>query len=154
MVFTRKKIQQNEKLRNQLSKSDPDFMKRQSNHIVQIRSRINMAETLLSLHNTIDPIQILYPQVDMHTLEQNIASEVRSEIDSVMTPVETWIQHAVLTAKVSLLILRVPLAMKLANASSARRLDCNFLEPDHRDFSGSIEGLQMTASIKINSHSD
>ena len=48
----------------------------------------------------------------------------------------------------------VELAMKSANASSGRSVDGNVLEPERRYFSGNIEGLQMTASSRINSHTD
>ena len=44
--------------------------------------------------------------------------------------------------------------MKLANASSGRSVNDNVLEPDQRDFSGNIEGLQMMASRRINSRTD
>ena len=54
----------------------------------------------------------------MHTLEQNIVSKVRTEVDKVMTAVKTRVQDAVLTAIESLVFLRVELAMKSANASS------------------------------------
>ena len=41
--------------------------------------------------------------------------------------------------------------MKSSNASSGRRIDGNISEPDQREFSGNIGGLQMTASSKIRS---
>ena len=44
--------------------------------------------------------------------------------------------------------------MKSANAPSGRSVDGNILEPDQRDFLGKIESLRMTASSKINSHTD
>ena len=84
----------------------------------------------------------------MHTLEENIVSKMRSEVDSVMTTVETRVQNVVLTAIENLVIPRVELAMRSANASSGRSVDCYVLELDQGDFSGNIEGLQM------NSHSD
>ena len=59
-----------------------------------------------------------------------------------------------LAAIESLVIPRVELAMRSANASSGRSLDANVLEPDQGDFSGNIEGLQMTASSRINSRTD
>ena len=49
---------------------------------------------------------------------------------------------------------RVELAMKSANSPLGRSVDGNVLEPDRRDFSGKIEGLQITASSRINSHTD
>ena len=52
------------------------------------------------------------------------------------------------------MILRVQLAMKSANASSGRSIDGNVFEPDQRYFSGNIEGLQMTASSRMNLRTD
>ena len=37
---------------------------------------------------------------------------------------------------------------------AARSVDGNVLEPDQRDFVGNIEGLQMTSSSRISSHTD
>ena len=90
----------------------------------------------------------------MHTLEEDIVSKVRCEVDSVMTTVETRIQDTVLAAIKKLNIPRVELAMKSANASAARCVGGNVLEPGHRGFSGSVEGLQMTASSRIPSRTD
>ena len=90
----------------------------------------------------------------MHTVEENIFSKVRSEVVSVMTTVETRLQDAVLTAIENLVIPGVELAMKSANAFSGRSVDGNVLDPDQKDFSENIEGLQMAASSRINSHSD
>ena len=42
-------------------------------------------------NNKNGPIQVHSPQVDMHTLEENTVSKVRSEVDNVMTTVETRI---------------------------------------------------------------
>ena len=44
--------------------------------------------------------------------------------------------------------------MKSVNASSGRGVDSFVLVPDQRDFSEKIESLQMTASSRINSHTD
>ena len=44
--------------------------------------------------------------------------------------------------------------MKSPNAPSGRSVDGNVLEPDQRDFLSNIEGLRMTASSRINSHTD
>ena len=89
--------------------------------------------------------------MDIHTLDKNIASKVRSEVNCAMTKVKTRVQDAVSTAIESLVILKVELAMKSANASSERNLNGNVLEPDHKDFPGNIDGLQMMASSRINS---
>ena len=69
-----------------------------------------------------------------------------------MTMVETTVQDAVLTAIEKLVIPRVELAMKSANASSGRIINGDVLEPDQKDFIGNIKGLQMTASSRINTH--
>ena len=71
-----------------------------------------------------------------------------------MTTVETRHQEAVLTAIENIVVPGVELAMKSDKASSGRSLDGNVLEPDHRDFSGKVEGLQMTTSSRVNSHTD
>ena len=101
-----------------------------------------------------NPTQVKYPHVDEHTLEENIVSKVRSELDNLMKLVETRVRDAVFTAIENSVIPRVQLAMKSANASSGRSVDGNVLEPDQGDFSGNIEGLQMTASTRINSQTD
>ena len=48
----------------------------------------------------------------------------------------------------------VELDMKSANAPLERSIDDNVLESDQRDFLGNIESLRMTASSRINSHTD
>ena len=58
--------------------------------------------------------------MDIHAFEKNFVSKVRSEVDSVMTTVETRVKDAVLTAKENLVVPRVKLAMKSVNASSER----------------------------------
>ena len=68
-----------------------------------------------------------------------------------MTTVEPKVQDAVLIAIEILLIPRMELAMKLANATSERSIDGNVLEAGQRDFSGNVERLQMTASSRIHS---
>ena len=44
--------------------------------------------------------------------------------------------------------------MKSVNASSGRSVDGVVLNPDQRDCSRNVEDLQMTASIRTNSHTD
>ena len=90
----------------------------------------------------------------MHTLDENIVSKVRIEVDNVITTVKTRVQDAVLTAVKNFVIPRLELALKSANASSGRSVDGNVLQPDQSDFSGSIEGQQTTASSRINSRTD
>ena len=107
-----------------------------------------------SSDNTSNPTQFNYPQVDVHTLEENIVNKVRSEVDNVMTSVETRVQDKVLTAIENLVIPKVELVMKSADALSGRSVDGHVLESDQRGFLGNIEGLRMTASSRINSHRD
>ena len=95
-----------------------------------------------------------YQQVDVHTIEENSVSKVRSEVANVLTSVETRVQDAVLTAIEILVIPRVELAMKSANAPSERNVDGIVLEPDQRDFLGKIESLRKTASSRINIYTD
>ena len=90
----------------------------------------------------------------MHTFEENIVSKVRSELDNVMTSVESRFQDAVSTAIKILVIPQVELAMKSANAPSGRSVDGNVLESDQRDTLGKIEGLRTTTSSRMNSHTD
>ena len=87
-------------------------------------------------------------------LRKNIVSKVRSEVDCVMTTVENRVQDAVLTAIENIVIARVELAMKSANACSGLSVDVNVLAPYQRDFLGNIEDLQLTASNRINSRTD
>ena len=142
MVFTRKKEQQNKKLFSQLNERYTGFMIEQSNQDEQIENRDNMLRRGTSLDNASNPAQFNYPQVDVHTLEENIVSKVRSEVDNVMTSVQTRVQNLVFP--------RVELAMKSANAQSERSIDGNVSKPDQRDFLG----LRMTASSKIKSQMD
>ena len=71
-----------------------------------------------------------------------------------MTSVENTVQDVVLTAIESLVIRRMELAMKSANAQSEPSVDGTVFEPDWRDFSGDVEGLRMTTYKGINSHLD
>ena len=71
-----------------------------------------------------------------------------------MTTVETRVQDALLTAIENLAFLRVELAMNSVNASCGHGVGSLVLDPDQRDFSGNLEGLQMTASSRTNSHRD
>ena len=154
MVSTRKKKQLNKKLFSQLNERDTDFMIEQSNRDEQIENRGNMLCKETSSDNASDPAQITYPQVDVHTLEEIFVSKVRSEVDNVMTSVETRVQDAVLTTTEMLVIPERELAMKSANAHPERSVDGNVLEPGQRDNLGKIKGLRMTAPIRINSHRD
>ena len=88
----------------------------------------------------------------MNTLKKIFANKVRCEVNSVVTTVEIRVQ--VLTAKGSLVITRVELAMESVNASSGQCVDGVVLDPDQRVSSGIVEGLQMTASTRINFHTE
>ena len=157
MVSTRKKKQQNKRFLSQLSESNAEFMVVQSKHEAQAKSRTDAADrdtSLKNLKNTKGPKQVKGSEVDVHTLEKNIVNKVRSEVDSVMTTVETRVQDAVMTAMENLVIPTVEFAMKSANALSGNGIGSVVLDPDQRDFSVNIEGLQMTASSRINSQTN
>ena len=95
--FLREKKTENKTFFSQLSERDTDFMIEQSNQEEQTESRDSMICRSASSDNTTSATQLNYPQVDVHTLEENIVSKVRSEVDNVMTSVETKVQDAVLT---------------------------------------------------------
>ena len=61
-----------------------------------------------------------------------------------MKSVKTRIHDAVLTATENMVIPRVELAIKSDIVSSGRGIDSVVLDPDLRDFSGNIEGLQKS----------
>ena len=134
MISTRKKKQHKKRLLSELSESDAAFMTAQNDHGAQSESRANTVGRDAFLNDTNNPTQADNPQVEMQTLEKIIVSKVRSEVDSVMTTVE--------------------LRMKSVNASSGHEVGSVVLDPDQSDFSRNIEGLQMTASSRINSHTD
>ena len=120
-----------------------------SNHDVQSEKRGTVSNIGTSSDKTSNQTQVNSPQVDMHTIEVKIVSKERSEVDNVKTTVETKVLNAVLTAILNLVIPRVELALKTANASSGRSVDGNVNEPDHRVFPDSGEGLQISASSRI-----
>ena len=126
----------------------------QNNQGEQFESRGDMICRGTSSENTINPTQGIFPQVDVHTLEENIVSKVRSQVDNVMTSVETRVQDTVVTAVENLAISRVEWAIKSGNAPSGRSIDGNVLERDQREFLGKIEDLQMAVSNRINSRTD
>ena len=98
MVFTRRQRQQNKMLFSQLGEKDTFFMIGQSNQDEQIESGHNMICRGTSLDHTSNPTQVNYSQRVVRTLEEDIVSEVRSEVDNAMTSVKTRVQDAVLTA--------------------------------------------------------
>ena len=87
-----------------------------------------------SLNNTKDPNRFNGSQVDVHTLVKNLDSKVRTEVDSVMTMVETRVQDAVMIPMEILVFLRVELASKSGNASSGHGVGSVVLDPDQRFF--------------------
>ena len=134
MVSTKKKKQQNKRRFSQLIERDTDFMIGQSNQDEQVEGIDNLICSGTSSNDASNPTQINYPQVDVQTAEESIVSKVGSEVDNVVTSVETRVQDAVVTAIENLVIPRVELAMKSANAYSERSVDGKILEPDQRDF--------------------
>ena len=99
-----------------MSEKDTDFMIGQNNQDEQIESRDNIICRGTSSANVSNATQVNYPQVDLHTLDEDIVSKIRSEVDNVMTSVETGVQDAVLTVIENLVTPRGKLAIKLANA--------------------------------------
>ena len=97
IVSTRKKKQQSERLLSQLSGSDADFIIEQNNHEAQTENKSSANDGDVSLYKANSLNQISGAQVNMHTLEKNNVNKVRSEVDSVMTTVETRVQDAILT---------------------------------------------------------
>ena len=87
-----------------------------------------------SLNDINDPTQVSGSQVDVHILEKNNVSKVRSGVDSVMTTVETKVQNAVLTEIGILVTPRVELAMKSVNASSGQVGGSVVIDPDQGVF--------------------
>ena len=114
MSSTRKTKQQNRRLLRKLGETDADFMIGLSNHETQTGSTTNVADRDTALIDTNDPTQLNSPQVDMHTLEKNIVSKVRSDVDSVVTTVEARVQEAVMTAIENLVIPGVELAYEVS----------------------------------------
>ena len=115
MVCTRKKKWQNKRCFSQLSERDTGFTVGQNNQDEQTESRDNMKCRGLSSDNVSNPTQVNYPQVDAHTLEENIADKRRCEVDNMITSVDTRVPGVVLTAIDFLVTPRVELAMKPAN---------------------------------------
>ena len=90
-----------------MGESDADFMIGQSNQDKEIECRDNKICRGFSSDNISNRFQVNHPQVDVHTLEETIVFKVRSEVDNVITSVETRVQDAVLTAIGNLVIARV-----------------------------------------------
>ena len=112
MFSTRKKKQQIRRPFSPLSERQAIFMVGQSNQNEQTKNRDNMLFRGTSLDYACNPAQNNYPQIDVNTLEENIASKGRREVDNLMTSVETRVQDAVLAAIEIFVIPRVELAIK------------------------------------------
>ena len=97
MFSTRIKRQRNKRLLNFLIESDTDFMMRQNDHGAQIESITIIKEENITFRNANNPAPVSSSQVDVHTLEENLANEVRNEVDNVMTTVKIRVQDAILT---------------------------------------------------------
>ena len=78
MVSIRKEKQQNKNVFSQLKERDTNFMIGQNNEDEPIESRNNMICRSTSSDKVSNPTQVIYPQVDIHTLEEIIVSKVRS----------------------------------------------------------------------------
>ena len=98
VVSTRKKKQQNERLFSQLDESDANFMIGQNFYQAHVGSKTEVVDMGDSSNNMTDPVQINSPNFEEHTLEENIVSKVRSELNKKMAKVETRFQDAVSTA--------------------------------------------------------
>ena len=61
----------------------------QENHEAQAENGANAAHRITFLNNTKDPNQVKSSQADMLAVEENFVSEVRSEVNTVMTTVGT-----------------------------------------------------------------
>ena len=85
MVSTKKKKQQKKTLFSHLIESDVEFVVGQRNHEAQTSNKTNAVDEGTSSNNITGPIHVNSPQVYMHTLEENIVSKVRGEVDNVMT---------------------------------------------------------------------
>ena len=95
LVSTRKKKQRKKRFFSRISERDTDFMVGQSNQDEKTESREHTSRRGTSSGNASELAQINYPQVDVRTLEKNIVSKERSDVDNVMISVETRLQDAV-----------------------------------------------------------
>ena len=150
MISIREKIKQDKRLLSHvINEPDTDFLIGLINHEAQTGDRTNTKEESTALYTRNDATQTDDSQVDMH-----IVHKLHDEVSSVMTTVGARVQDATLTAMESLMIPWVELAINVVNASSGRDADSVMPDPDQRDFSGNIKGLQMTASSRMNSNTD
>ena len=94
IVSTRKKRQQNKKIFSQISDSDTDFVIGRKNLEIQTESRMGRVEESVTSNNSDDSNPVDCSQIVFSILERSFANRVRSEVDSVMTTVETTVQDA------------------------------------------------------------
>ena len=92
MVYTRKKRQQNKSLLGQCSEPGTYFMIEQKNCRAQIGNKTNEVDESITLKSAVNSIQVNYSQMDMHTIGENVVNKERSEVDIVMTTVETRVE--------------------------------------------------------------
>ena len=146
--------QQNKRTFSQLSAADADFINRKGNHEAQTESRANVVDWDNSLNDRIDAAQVNGSKLDMHILERTILGKIRSEVDNVMTTVETRVRDALLIAIGKLILPRIELAMKSFNASYGHEVGSVVLDLDQGDFPSNFEGLQLTTISRKKSHAD
>ena len=89
---------------SQLSEKYIDFMIVQRSQDEQTDSRDNMIYKGTSSDNISNPTQVNYPQVDKLTIKEIVLSKVGSEVENMLTSVETRLQDEVLTALENLVI--------------------------------------------------
>ena len=133
-----------------MSEANTDSMIRQKTPETQFNLRNNTAEEITTLNNANNPIQVKDEQVDLHTFEKNIVKKVLNEVDKVMTSVESKKRDAILTAIENLVKPRAELAMKSVDLSSGRGVHRVVFDADRRDIKRNVEGLLLTAPIKVN----
>ena len=150
-VPTWKTRRQNQKIFSQFYESDTDFMIAQNNYDAPTENRTNTAEENITSICTKNPTQVNDSQLYVHTLERSVVNKVRSEVENVITTIETKVRDAILTAIESLVVPGVELAIKSVNAFYGRDVSSVVPDPNQKEFPGNIEGLQMTASSRINS---
>ena len=115
-----------------MDETDTDFVIGQNSHEIQTEGRLSLpkANVISNIAKSLPPID--GSQLDVHKPDRSISYRVRSDLDSVVTTVETRVQNAILTEIESLAIPRVELAMESINAPS--RQDKESVVPDPERF--------------------
>ena len=98
MLLTRKRKQQNKRLFSKLHVFDADFLIGQNNREVQAENWTKLLARIVSSRNMNGAIQGNSPQMDLQTLEENVVNKVRSQVNGVITAVETKVQDGVMIA--------------------------------------------------------